>query len=54
MQFYKNMENNKEIFLPVTERISDEILTLPLYPNMTNEEMDYVIDSVFSFFEAIN
>ncbi len=54
MQFYKNMENNKDIFLPITERISDQILTLPLYPNMTNEEMDYVIDSVLSFFEAIN
>jgi perosamine synthetase len=54
MQFYKNMKNNKKPFLPVTKRISDEILTLPLYPNMTNEEMDYVINSVFSFFEAID
>ena len=54
MQFYKNMENNKEIFLPITERISNEILTLPLYPNMTHEEMNYVIDSILSFFETIN
>ena len=53
MQFYKNM-NNTEISLPITEKISDEILTLPLYPNMTHEEMNYLVDSIDSFFEAIN
>lgn len=52
MQFYKNMKYNTKISLPITERISNEILTLPLYPNMTKEEMDYVINSIFSFFET--
>ena len=54
MEFYKKNENYKKINLPITTKISNEILTLPLYPNMTKEEMDYVAESTLSFFEAIN
>jgi dTDP-4-amino-4,6-dideoxygalactose transaminase len=32
--------------LPVTERISDRLLRLPLYAGITDEELDYVISSV--------
>jgi len=52
MQFYKNMNNN-QLSLPMTKKISDEILTLPLYPNMTYEEINYLVDSIDSFFETI-
>lgn len=31
---------------PVAERIGDSTLTLPLYPKLTDPEIDYVIDSV--------
>ena len=31
---------------PVAERIGDATLTLPLYPKLTNDEIDYVIESV--------
>lgn len=37
--------------LPITERLSGEVLTLPLYPTMTVEEMDYVVESVEDFFQ---
>ena len=36
--------------LPVTEQLSEEILTLPLYYDMTEEDVDLVIKSVTRFF----
>ena len=36
--------------LPMTEKISSEILSLPLYPEMTDEETKIVIDEIRSFF----
>lgn len=36
--------------LPVTERICQEIITLPLFVDMADEELDYVINSVREFF----
>jgi len=51
--FYKNKFGTHENQLPITEKISNEILTLPLYPNMTDEEKTYLIDSVSEFFENI-
>ena len=35
--------------LPITERLAEEILTLPLFVEMTDEDVDLVIDSVRSF-----
>ena len=35
--------------LPMTEKISQQVLTLPMYPNMTNEEKNYLIDSIDEF-----
>ena len=37
--------------LPVTENIAKTVLTLPLYPNMTQEEKKYLIDSIKEFFD---
>jgi len=36
--------------LPVTERLSREILSLPMFPFMTAEETDYVASEIVSFF----
>ena len=36
--------------LPVTEQIGEEILTLPLYYDMTDEQVSTVIEAVRSFF----
>ena len=49
--FYRERFNCKEGQLPITEKISDQVLTLPMYPSLTKEEMDYIINSVFDFFE---
>lgn len=32
--------------LPITERYADEVLSLPLYDGMTQEELEYVIDVI--------
>jgi dTDP-4-amino-4,6-dideoxygalactose transaminase len=32
--------------LPVTERIADEILSLPIFPEMTGDQLDRVVDSL--------
>ena len=45
-------KKNSEI-LPITEKISEQVLTLPMYPNMENDEKDYLIDSISEFFETL-
>ncbi|MDO4323074.1 MAG: DegT/DnrJ/EryC1/StrS family aminotransferase [Lachnospiraceae bacterium] len=35
--------------LPVTERLADEVLSIPLYNGMTDEEQDYVIQALNAF-----
>ena len=49
--FYKNKFGYLKNSLPITEKISNEVLTLPLYPNMTSEEKMYLVESVQEFFE---
>ncbi|KKL53916.1 hypothetical protein LCGC14_2270640, partial [marine sediment metagenome] len=44
--FFKPFETS----LPVTELIAEEIITLPLYYDMTNEQVSIVIDAVSDFF----
>jgi len=51
--FYQEKYNAKEGMLPVTEKIAKHVLTLPIYPNMTSEEKEYLTDSVIEFFEAL-
>ncbi len=38
-----------DIRLPVTEMISSQALTLPMYPDMTQEELDYIVSSIKEF-----
>jgi len=51
--FYQEKYNAKEGMLPVTEKIAKHVLTLPIYPNMTSEEKEYLTDSVIEFFETL-
>jgi dTDP-3-amino-3,4,6-trideoxy-alpha-D-glucose transaminase len=46
---YKNAGWMKGTF-PTTERICDEILSLPIYPELTDEQVDYVASAVADFF----
>jgi perosamine synthetase len=48
-EFYK--QNFGAQVLPNTLHVSDTVLTLPLYPNMTTEEKNYIIDTTNEFFE---
>jgi len=49
--FYKTHFPVHDDSLKITELVSSQVLTLPLYPNMTNEEKDYLVDSIDEFFE---
>ena len=40
----------KEGDFPVAERICKEILALPMYPELTDDEVDYVCDAIASFY----
>ena len=51
--FYRNKFGMKENSLPLTEMISQQILTLPLYPNMTSEEKIYLTESISEFFDSV-
>jgi len=46
--FYKNRLRQK-YKLPVTEKISKQVLTLPIYPTLTRKEMDYVVEKIKGF-----
>jgi len=37
--------------LPVTERMAKEVLTLPMHPHLTDEDIGYVTESIRSFFQ---
>ncbi len=44
--YYKNNLGTDKGFCPVAEKVYDEIITLPMYPGLTNEEINYVIEKV--------
>jgi len=40
-----------QIKLPVTEKLYEELLSLPLHPGLSEQDVEYVIDCVKEFFE---
>ena len=52
-EFYKKNFPNSGKSLSNTEKLSNQLLTLPLYPNMTSEEKQYLIESISEFFEKV-
>ncbi len=48
--FYKGKLGYKKGDLPVTESVSSQVLTLPMYPDLTKEELDYIIETIKDFF----
>ena len=40
--------------LPNTEKISKQILALPMFPTLQKEEINYIIDTITKFFESTN
>jgi perosamine synthetase len=49
--FYKTMKMINKSHLKITEQISDEILTLPLYPTMSRESLGHICDSIDEFMD---
>ena len=49
---YVNKFGTKSGSLPITEQVSETVLTLPMYPNMTSEEKEYLIASISEYFES--
>ena len=39
----------KKVSLPITERLADEVLSIPMYTGITREEQQYVADVINSF-----
>ena len=51
-KFYsKNM--NKKSSLPKTEKISQQVLTLPMYPSLTKDDINFISDSIDEFMETL-
>jgi perosamine synthetase len=50
-ELYMKNFHTKKGDLPQTESLSESILTLPLYPNMTLDEKNYLIENINEFFE---
>jgi len=45
-EFYRKTFSYKEGDLPVTEDLSTKVLSLPMFNDLTTDEMDYMIDSI--------
>jgi len=41
-----------DIYLPGTEKICKEVLSLPMYPELTDEEVNFVIESIKNFYSG--
>ncbi|PJF40390.1 MAG: DegT/DnrJ/EryC1/StrS family aminotransferase [Chloroflexi bacterium] len=48
--YYENLGYRKGDF-PITEEYADQILSLPMFPNLTEEQIHYVVDTVKAFVE---
>ena len=49
--FYRKTFGYRKGNLPITEKISEQVLTLPMYPSLTKREMDYIIKNIIIFFK---
>ena len=47
--YYKNILNYT-CSLPVTENLAQQVLTLPMYPDLTEIEIEYIVQEISAFF----
>lgn len=52
--YYKNKYNLKNSDYPVSNKVFDKSLSLPIYPDMTEDEVEYVIANVLKIVNNIN
>jgi dTDP-4-amino-4,6-dideoxygalactose transaminase len=48
---YRHLGLNRGAF-PVTERAADEILSLPMFPELTQEQVGQVADAIRAFYRG--
>jgi perosamine synthetase len=49
-QFYKTEFGYKGGELPVTEKMANQVLSLPIYPELSKEEMEFTINTIRDFY----
>lgn len=49
MPYYKQIDNNREA-LPVVENYYEHCLSLPMFPSLTDEEQQFVINKILDFY----
>ena len=49
-KFYREKFGYNEGDLPVTEELSKQVLTLPLFPALKKQEIEYITESIKEFF----
>lgn len=50
---YRDMYGFEEGLLPLTERLCKEVVTLPMFPDITEEQVSYVCDKIQEFFGQV-
>jgi len=40
-------------FLSITERLADQIVSIPIYPELTSNEVDYIISNLVNIYNAV-
>ena len=48
--FYRNIFGYKRGELPTTEKVSNQVLSLPMYPTLTENEINYIVEEINNFF----
>jgi len=43
---------NADTFLPITEKVTGEVLSLPMYPELSTEEVGYICDCIREFADS--
>ena len=52
LSYYREKYGFKPGDLPISERIGDRTITIPMYPKMSDTEVEYVADSVIQAFQS--
>ena len=47
---YKDLGYSRKM-IPIAEKLSDKVLSLPVYPELKSEETDYIIEKVKDFYK---
>jgi perosamine synthetase len=51
-EFYRKTFKYKVGELPTTEKITRQVLTLPMYPTLTEDDVNYVVESIKEFYNS--